>query len=127
MTTSERAATNLLEHFAKSHPRPDDGICRRCVALVESAMAGLCEAAESVEADLMGNADARARGGFVLVERRRVDRLLVALDALRGRPACGTCGGVGSVGKVVGGAGDDTHDGRATVVTAPCPDCGAAE
>lgn len=41
-------------------------------------------AAESVEADLMGNADSRVRGGFVLVEKRRVDGLLAALDALRG-------------------------------------------
>lgn len=30
----EQIANNMLEHFAKSHPRPDDGICARCVEIL---------------------------------------------------------------------------------------------
>ena len=41
-------------------------------------------AAESVEADLMGNADSRVRGDFILIEKRRVDALFAELDVLRG-------------------------------------------
>jgi hypothetical protein len=43
-------------------------------------------AAESLEADLMGNADDRRGGGLVRIEERRVDALLAALNDGRVTP-----------------------------------------
>ena len=38
--------------------------------------------AQSVAADLYGNADGRRRGSWILVEASRIDRLIAAVDAL---------------------------------------------
>ena len=45
-------------------------------------------AAETVAADLEGNADSRVRGDFIMIEKRRVDRLLDALGAEADCPKC---------------------------------------
>lgn len=34
---AERTSNTYLEHFAKKHPRPEDGICGRCVGIAEMA------------------------------------------------------------------------------------------
>lgn len=45
-----------------------------------AAVCSLVEAAESIEADLIGNADSRVRGQFIMLEMRRVELLLNALQ-----------------------------------------------
>jgi len=49
------------------------------LVILRDAHQAVREAIQNIEADLMGNADDRRQGDFVLVEWRRVERLFDAL------------------------------------------------
>ncbi len=47
------------------------------------ALQDLAAAAETIDADLSGNADLRIRGGFILIEEARIRLLLKSLRTYR--------------------------------------------
>lgn len=54
----------------------------KAVARELRAARSVVAAAETIEADLTGNADSRVHGDFIMIETRRVDALLAALGEM---------------------------------------------